>query len=390
MTRRLYYDDSYLTEFRATVLDPGEDRCRVVLQETAFYPSSGGQPSDRGSINDIAVEDVVDDGDRIIHVLAAPMTERAADCSIGWARRFDHMQQHTGQHLLSAVIAALFDAPTVAFHMGAESSTIEIGAAVFDSIQIRAAEQRANQIVFENRPVTVSYADAAETIGLRKPPEREGVFRIISIEGLDRSACGGTHVRQTGEIGPISIRKAEKLRGNTRLEFLCGSRAVRRARADYEQLSAVAQIFSSPLDDAAALVTGSMARLQESEKARQKLAGELANARGRQLYHDSGAGPDGLRRYWMRIESGGTGDDVRREAQSFTAHPRAVFLATCNTPGSLLLAVSADAGIHAGEWLKPRLQQAGGKGGGNAQLAQGSVPDPHHLLPIAAALGFDT
>jgi alanyl-tRNA synthetase len=322
--------------------------------------------------------------------LAAPLTDGVAECRIGWPRRFDHMQQHTGQHLLSAVIASLFDAPTVAFHMGAEISTIEIGARAFDSAQIRAAEQRANEVVFENRAVTVSYSDAAETTGLRKPSEREGIIRIVSIEGLDRSACGGTHVRQTGEIGPISIRKAEKLRGNTRLEFLCGSRAMQRARADYDQLSAVAQVFSSTLDDAAALVTASMARLQESEKARQKLAGELANARGRQLYHDSIPSADGLRRYWKRVESGGTGEDVRREAQSFTAHPRAVFLATSDNPASLLLAVSADAGIHAGEWLKAKLQQAGGKGGGNAQLAQGGVPDAHHLPPIAAALGFDS
>jgi alanyl-tRNA synthetase len=390
MTERLYYNDSYLTEFRSAVLDTNEDRCSVVLHETAFYPSSGGQPSDLGSINGIAVKEVVDEGDRIVHVLAAPLADDAAECLIDWARRFDHMQQHTGQHLLSAVIADLFDIPTLSFHMGPESSTIEVGAAAFDSLRIRAAEQRANEIVFQNRPVTVTSVDAAQASDLRKPSEREGTLRIVAIEGLDRSACGGTHVRQTGEIGPISIRKAEKLRGNTRLEFLCGSRAVRRARADYEQLSAVAQIYSSTLDDAAGLVASGMARLQESEKARQKLSGELAQVRGRQLYQDTVPDADGLRRYWKRIAAGGIGEEIRWEAQSYAAQPRALFLATCDNPAALLLAVSNDAGIHAGDWLKPRLQQAGGKGGGNAQLAQGSVPDTGQIASIANALSFAT
>ncbi len=387
MTRRLYYDDSYLTEFRATVLDINEDRCRVVLRETAFYPSSGGQPSDLGSINGIAVTDVVVSGDRIVHVLASPLAEGAADCRIDWVRRFDHMQQHTGQHLLSAVIVDLFGIPTVGFHMGAESSSIEVRAASFDLARIRAAGQRANEIVFDDRPVTVSYSDASAASDLRKPSEREGILRIIEIEGLDRSACGGTHVRRTGEIGPIAIRKTEKLRGNMRLEFLCGSRAARRARADYEQLSAVAQVFSSTLDDAAALVASGMTRLQESEKVRQKLAGELAQARGRQLYQDTVPGADGLRRYWKRL-SGSFGEEIRFEAQSFAAQSQALYLATSENPAAMLLAVSADAGFAAGEWLKPRLEQSGGKGGGNARMAQGSLPGAQFLTAIAEAIGF--
>ena len=388
MTGRLYYDDSYLTEFRATVLEMDEDRCRVVLRETAFYPSSGGQPFDVGFINGIAVNDVVESGDRIVHVLASPLAGNAADCRIDWVRRFDHMQQHTGQHLLSAVIVDLFGIPTVGFHMGAESSSIEVRAASFDLARIRAAGQRANEIVCQNRPVTVSYSDASAASDLRKPSEREGILRIIEIEGLDRSACGGTHVRRTGEIGPIAIRKTEKLRGNMRLEFLCGSRAARRARADYEQLSAVAQVFSSTLDDAAALVASGMTRLQESEKVRQKLAGELAQARGRQLYQDTVPGADGLRRYWKRLPSGSIGEEVRCEAQSFAAQSQALYLATSENPAAVLLAVSADAGFAASEWLKPRLEQTGGKGGGNARMAQGSLPGAQFLTAIAEAIGF--
>ena len=388
MTGRLYYDDSYLTEFRATVLDSDEGRCRVVLGETAFYPSSGGQPFDLGFINGIAVNDVVETGDRIVHVLASPLVEEAADCRIDWVRRFDHMQQHTGQHLLSAVILDLFEIPTVAFHMGADSSTIEVRAPSFDLDRIRAAGQLANEIVFENRPVTVSYADASEANRLRKASERPGVLRIVEIEGLDRSACGGTHVRRTGEIGPIAIRKTEKLRGNSRLEFLCGSRAVRHARADYEHLSAVAHVFSSTLEDAAAMAASAMARLQESEKASQKMAAELAQARGWQLYQDAVPDADGLRRCWKRLQSGSLGEDIRWEAQSFVARSKAVYLATSENPAAVLLAVSADSGFAAAEWLKARLALAGGKGGGNVQMAQGSLPGGEHLAAIAEAIGF--
>jgi alanyl-tRNA synthetase len=390
MTRRLYYDDSYLKESRTTVLSLSEDRCRVVLPETVFYPSSGGQPFDRGTINGIPVTDVLDTDGQVVHVLSAPLSENTAVCQIDWSRRFDHMQQHTGQHLLSAVIVDLFGIPTVAFHMGAESSSIELGASSFDGAKIRAAEQRANEIVFSNRPVKVSYLDATQAADLRKPSEREGILRIIEIDELDRSACGGTHVARTGEIGPIALRKTEKIRSNTRLEFLCGSRAVRRARADYEQLNSIAQVFSSTLDDAAGLVTSSVARLHESEKIRQKLSAELAQARGRQIYQETAADSNGVRRYWKQIPEGSLGEEARWEAQGFVALNNAIYLATTESPAALLLSVSADAGIHAGNWLKPQLQQNGGKGGGNSQLAQGSLPDPQFLKAIAQALGFVT
>jgi alanyl-tRNA synthetase len=388
MTKRLYYDDSYLTDFEAAVVDISEDRCSVVLDQTAFYPSSGGQPNDLGSMNGVGVKDVVDAGGRIVHVLESPFQGESAGCHVHWPRRFDHMQQHTGQHLLSAVLVALFKIPTVSFHMGADSSTIEIAAGTLDSARIRAAEQRANEIVFENRPVSVTYADASDASDLRKPSEREGTLRIITLQDLDRSACGGTHVRLTGEIGPILIRKTEKVRGNTRLEFLCGSRAVRRSRTDYENLNTIAQAFSSSLDDTPALVTSSLARLEESEKSRQKLAGDLAKASGLQLYLETQPGPDELRRHMKRIASGGIDEATRWTAQSFTSQPKAIFLAVSENPVTLLLAVSADSGIQAGPWLSPQLKQSGGKGGGNAQMAQGNLPDLSAIDGILQALGF--
>jgi alanyl-tRNA synthetase len=383
MTERLYYDQSYLTEFRARVVDASPERQRVYLDRTAFYPSSGGQPFDTGQLGGINVIDVVDEEQRVAHVLDAPLGEAEVACVIHWGRRFDHMQQHTGQHLLSAVLIELFDAPTVSFHLGAESSTIDIARAL-DPAQIREAERRANQIVFENRPVTVGYQHSSEDLGLRKATEREGVIRIVSIQDLDRSACGGTHVRATGEIGPISIRKLDRVRGNLRIEFLCGLRAVARARADFEALSAIARSFSAPLDETPALVDSQREKLVDAERARQRLATELAQARGRELYANTTPGADGVRRIERRVEA--LADDVRAEAQSFTGGSKSVFLAAGQNPPSILLASSADSGVNAGELLKKALTKAGGRGGGSATMAQGSVPSKELLNEVARAV----
>ena len=383
MTDRLYYQDSYLTEFRACVVDAGPQQQRIYLDRTAFYPASGGQPFDTGTLEGVDVIDVVDEDGRIAHVLSAPLAAREVSGVIDWRRRFDHMQQHTGQHLLSAVLVELFDAPTVGFHLGADASTIDIARAL-DTGQMRAAERRANEIVFENRPVGVSYRQSSEDLGLRKPTEREGEIRIISIQDLDRSACGGTHVRATGEIGPILIRKLDRIRGNLRIEFLCGLRAVERARSDFEALSTVARSFSSPLDDVPSLVEGQRERLLEAERAHRRLASELAQARGRELYTNTAASPDGIRRIERRVAT--LSDDLRVEAQSFTSGAKAVFLAMGDDPPTLMLAASPDSGVHAGNLLKSALTTVGGRGGGSATMAQGSVPSKVLLDEVARSL----
>jgi alanyl-tRNA synthetase len=386
MTRRLYYDDSYLTRFRAAVVEASPDRKRVVLDGSAFYPTSGGQPFDLGSINGIRVTDVIDEGVHVVHYLEKPLEGDTVEGEIDWTRRFDHMQQHTGQHLLSAVLAELFKFETVSFHLGAESSTIDLETPAISAAQIQAVERRVNELIFENRPVDVTYIDASEAADLRKASERSGTLRVVSIRDLDRSACGGTHVRATGEIGAALLRKTDKVRGNVRLEFLCGGRAVGRARADFDALTKIAQAFSCPLDDAPALVAAQLDRIQESEKARRKLAVELAQHRGRQLYEQAEAGADGMRRYVTRIAHGGIPDEIRTEAQSFTSQPKAIYAAVCADPASILLAASADSGVHAGNLLKAELQKAGGRGGGNAQLAQGSAPEVAALDGLLASL----
>jgi alanyl-tRNA synthetase len=379
-TQRLYYTDPYLQAFRASVQEAGADGRRVILDRTAFYPSSGGQPNDLGSITGIPLTDVIDEDERIVHVLAAPLADLEVEGSLDWNRRFDHMQQHTGQHLLSAVFADLFGFETVSFHMGAETSTIDLACASLTPEQLRSAEARANALVQENRPVRIDFEDAVAATGLRKPSERVGPLRIISIEGLDRSACGGTHVRATGEIGQILLRSVEKIRGNVRLEFLCGSRAVRRARLDYDALETCARLFSSPLDDVPELVAVQAERLKATDKIRKRLESELAQHRGRDLYAQTSPNAAGLRLHG-RVVHGALPENVRPEASAFVSGRKSVFVAISSTPSVILVASSPDSGIHSGNIVREVVSRFDGKGGGAANMAQGSFTgDPEAVL----------
>jgi alanyl-tRNA synthetase len=381
VTERLYYDDCYARSFEATVVenDPGSNR--VVLDRTAFYPTSGGQPFDLGTINGIAVVSVQEDeeaGD-IQHKLASPLTsETTVNAEIDWTRRFDHMQQHTGQHLLSAVFHDLFGLTTVSFHMGPAVSTIELTTPSLDHAAITAAEQRANEIIAENRPVSITFEDAAAVEGLRKASARSGTLRIISIEGLDRSACGGTHLRSTGEIGSILLRSTEKIRGNTRIEFVCGLRAVARARSEYALLSSIAALTGTAIDAAPGVVATWSERLADAEKRNRKSALELARYYALDRYNGTYPNANGRRIHIQRIDDAGIPEDIRAEAQAFVSQPNAVYVAAARS--AVMLAASADSGVNAGAILKPVLQKHGGRGGGSAAMAQGSVGDTAAVL----------
>ena len=374
ITTRLYYHDSYLTEFSAHVIGRSEDGLRIYLDRTAFYPASGGQPHDLGRIAGTQILDVIDENERIVHLTAEPVEGTTVECRVDWDRRFDHMQQHTGQHLLSAVLLDLYGFDTVGFHLGAESSTIDISAAGLDPAQVLAAEAAVNRRVFENRPVAVTLEAEDEAQGLRRrPSDRHGVLRIVSIEGLDRSPCGGTHVRSTAEIGPVAIRKLDEVRG-------------RRVIPPAAQLARIARVFSAPLDDSPALVEAQREALLAAEKACRRAATELARYRGQDLYRTTAPGPDGLRRALRRQAAGELDDELRALAQGFAAQPKAVFVAAGDSPPAALLAVSEDAGLHAGNLLKAAVAKYGGRGGGNALLAQGSVGSVDLLERLLADL----
>ena len=385
MTERLYYTDAYLRDFDARVVDRANDGRTLYLDRTAFYPTSGGQPFDSGTLAGIGVTDVVDEGDRIAHVLAgpAPATE-GVHGTIDWARRFDYMQQHTGQHLLSAIFADRFELETVSVHFGAESSTLDLDTESLPQKTLLAAEQLANAAITEPRAVTVSFENAAT--GLRKPPPREGELRVVSIEALDRSACGGTHVRSTAEIGSILLRGTERVRRTTRVEFVCGQRAVRTARSDHELISSLALSLGVAPSELIAKTKAQGDELRVAQLARREAATALDAYRARELFDATPPDVAGHRRIVVHRDSGSV-DGLRSLAQAVVGLGHARFIGTLESPPTIVFATSnSPGGVDAGAVLKTQLAHHGGRGGGNARIAQGTVPTREALDAIVATL----
>lgn len=389
MTDRLYYTDARLDRFTAVVLDITDDGRRVVLDRTAFYPTSGGQPHDVGTLGGIAVVNVVDEDDRIAHLLAEPIGVPVGSMLVGqidMVRRFDHMQQHTGQHLLSAMLTDEFGWPTVSVHFGDDTNTVDVACEDFDATTLAAIERRANALIVQNRRVTVSFEDAAEATGLRKPSDRDGELRIVTIDGIDRSACGGTHVDFTGEIGALLLRRAEKTKGNTRIEFVCGHRAVSRARLDAELLTKAARTLSAAPHDLPGLVEQQQQRLTEGERERKRLAAELARYEAAALWTACIPDSDGVRR--IVVSASGPVKESEPLAQQLVALGFCAVVVTSAAAGGVLMATAQDTGIDAGQRLRTALQAVGGRGGGSPRLAQGAVPDPLQLHIVLEQLGF--
>ncbi len=351
-SERLYFHDSYLHTFDAQVLSTSDDGLRVVLNRTAFYPTSGGQPHDLGALNDSSVLDVLDLGDRIEHLLSAPLAASQVQGRIDWPRRLDHMVQHTGQHLLSAILQENFGLSTVSFHMGSAVSTIDVEPFAVPEETLRAAELLASETVRRNLPTRVSFEDAATAQGLRKPSDRSGLLRIVTIDGLDRSACGGTHVGHTGEIGLIALGKTEKIRQSLRIEFYCGARALSYLRGQ----------LSSSLQEASQL----RARLADSDKAARRLSLELASLRGA---HRAASGV----REWVE-EVAEISEALRHEANAYLESSSTAVLLYAPSSGAILLGAHPSRGLDCGRKLKDFLFRNEGRGGGTPRLAQGTAP----------------
>ena len=385
MTDRLYYTDSYICDFEAAVIDKADESRRVYLDRTAFYPTSGGQPFDTGQLGGVQVVDVIDEGERVAHLLAEPLSRDRVRGHVNWARRFDHMQQHTGQHLLSAVLADFAGHRTVGVHFGRESSTLDLDAGALTPAQVTQAEARVNEIVVENRSVEVVFEAAEAATGLRKPSDRAGMLRIVTIRDLDRSACGGTHVHATGEIGPILIRKIDRVRKGVRVEFMCGRRATRQARADYSLLSQLAADFTASAEELPRLLAAQREELNQAHAVNRGLEQELDLGRARELYNAAPAETTGIRRVIVRRDAASI-DALRGLANAFTSMTRAIFIGSVPSPPAVVLATSPDTGINAADLLRSLLASVGGRGGGSARLAQGIVPGRQQLEMVVASL----
>ncbi len=281
-TKKLYHEDAYLTEFDARVIERREieGRPAVVLDRTAFYPEAGGQSSDRGTINGVEVIDVVDAEGAILHVLAAPVDAEAVHGIVDLARRFDRMQQHSGQHILSQAFYEVVKGATLSFHIGDEVSSLEIGVAKISDADLGRVEARANAVVFEDPEIKTYFVPEEEigTVPLRKPPKKgeDGLIRVVEVDRFDHSACGGTHCRRAGEIGLIKVIKWEKIRGNLRFEFVCGGRALRDYQDKNRTVRHAASAFSVAERDISAAVDKTQAEVKALKKRARRLEERVA------------------------------------------------------------------------------------------------------------------
>jgi alanyl-tRNA synthetase len=381
MTHRLYYTDPYLRAFDATIarVDRRDDRLLVTLDRTAFYPTSGGQPFDTGRLGSLSVVDVVDEEDGTITHLLEPKVEpgtqnlevgQAVHGEIDWARRFDHMQQHSGQHVLSAAFDKLFAVRTVSFHLGAAVSTIDL-AREMSPAEIAAAEAEANRIVWEDRPVTIRFVDAeaAARLPLRKEPARGGTLRLIDVENFDLSACGGTHVARTGGIGAIAVASWERFKGGQRLEFLCGSRALGGYRLLRDTVTASVRLLSVLPGELPTAIERLQAEAKEQKRALDGLQRDLAGYRADELA--AGAEVTATCRLVARaVDTDANG--LKTLAAAIVAKPGfVVALVSTSSPALAVIARSADVDVSSQKLLASLMAEFGGRGGGRPELAQG-------------------
>ena len=389
MTDRLYYRDSFLYDFDAEVREVlVSPRPALILDCTAFYPTSGGQIFDTGSISSDAsaklrVIEVADAEDgRVVHYLEAPPGDLKAGSrvhgQIDASRRRDHMQQHSGQHVLSAAFLRLYNLPTISFHMADDYCSIDLDTPALTKEQIEAAERLANEIILENRTVDIRFVsrDEAGKLGLRKlPPTERDELRLIDIRDFDLTACGGTHVAQTGQIASILLRKIEKVRQGWRVEFVAGLRAVATARRDFTTLSETAALFSAHIYDVPQLARKALDEIKLLRKQHEQSQEELAAAYAAVLLADAPEA-NGLR-IVMRTLSGRDLSFVKLLAQKLTRLSPGVvaLLATTSPQPSLVFAQSAGQPFDMGALMKQTMTKTGGRGGGSKDLAQGGIPN---------------
>jgi len=396
VTIRLYHRDAYLRAFEANVIavrDGDAGGPAIALAETAFYPEAGGQPPDWGELGGLSVRDVRDEDGTIWHhapdAATLPLPGARVTGAIDWVRRFDHMQQHTGQHILSQAFLQTAGAQTLSVHM-VKTCTLDVDMSSLDADALVRAEELANAVVMENRPITTREVDldGAVALGLRRPPKQTGLIRVVEVDGFDWSACGGTHVRATGEVGPIVVRGAERYKGGVRVEFLCGWRALR----DYRRTRGVVRDLAGQFTVGEAELPDAVARLRDRAREGERA---LAEARLALLQHEAAAmlqtAPDaaGSAAVIAVAFADRPMDDLRALARAVTGQRAAVVIFAADPDRRVLVARSPSVAADAASILREALAAFNGRGGGKPDAAEGiaaGAPSAQAVVDAAAAV----
>jgi alanyl-tRNA synthetase len=401
-THRLYYDDSYLQNFDARILEciPAPPLAtaagtvpawEVVLDRTAFYPTSGGQPHDLGKIQEAHVLDVRDEGDEIVHIVDEDLAPGPIRGCIDWPRRFDHMQQHTGQHLLSAMFQERYGLPTVSFHLGVDICTIDLRGPEPKAEVLVGAQRAANNVIFEDRPITMRYGTAEQLAaqGVRKEVDRTGILRAVEIEAADLQPCGGTHVKSCGQIGLILVRRCTKIRQDWRVEFVCGGRAARHATHDFHLLRQIAEQWSCAPEEVPATAEKAKSERDGQFKVLKEVVQQLAVLWAKELASNAELKADGLRVVSVALRPENPEPLLLPLATELAKNEKLVALVAHQESGQFVFAQHPGAGKDLAAMLKQLLAQVPGKGGGTRDFVRAKLASPAQcaeLLSVAKAL----
>ncbi|WP_453996709.1 alanyl-tRNA editing protein [Bacillus nitroreducens] len=369
MTKKLYYENAYLKNWTTTVTNVihKDDYCLITLAETAFYPEGGGQPSDSGLIDNIQVLDVYQHDGEVYHKLPHPPANQAVQCQIDWELRYDHMQQHTGQHLLSAICIEEYDAHTSSFHLGKDTVSIDLSVPTLNDDQLLHIENQVNKAIIENREIKTYFVSKkqAETLPLRKMPDVEGDdMRIVEIDGIDTSACAGTHVSRTGELGLMKLLKTEKSKGNTRVYFIFGGRALKDYQATHSVLITLANQHSTNREGLAEKISKLETENKQYQREIEELNGKINQFLAQELVESSN------RKLIVSSFEDKSLKDLQGIAKEINEISNRCVIFTTSLENKLLLSHNGSIPLQCGQLFKQELKNFNGKGGGNNTTAQ--------------------
>lgn len=383
MNKRIYFDDPYQVEFESKIIDrvKHNNRTALILEQTCFYPESGGQPADKGTLNGVEIIDVIEDKGRILHIVDQEVAETKVNGKVDWKTRFDYMQQHAGQHILSQSFWELMQGKTMSFHLGQDVSTLEIDIQKISDLELEKVEEGANKVIFQNREIKTYFIDEDKIgeIPLRKPPKKTGLIRVVEVADYDFSACGGTHPSRTGEIGLIKILKWGRIRNNLSFEFVCGSRALKDYTLKNRILLQAASRLSVGEEEVPDAVEKLFTDLKSEKKQRRKVLIKLSELEAGDIRQNAEG------RIIKKIYSGRSRDDIRHIALNIIRNPGYIVLfgLKADRKANLILARSEDIDFDMRQLIPAASQLINGKGGGRpslVELAGDNVENLKHAL----------